>query len=65
MHMELQYPDSIFSPEAKNFLSGLLTRDSSKRLGCSQEGIGALKSHPWFCEIEWQSLKAHAVRLNR
>lgn len=38
----------------------LLGREPSKRLGCSQRGKGFsdIKGHPWFQEIDWNTLES-------
>lgn len=44
------------SKDARSLISGLLQVDVSKRLGNIKGGAGAVKSHPWFKNIEWDSL---------
>lgn len=46
----------IFSPEAKNFLEGLLERNPKRRLG-TLDGAKAIKAHPWFSKINWKALE--------
>eukprot|EP01029_Cantina_marsupialis_P011537 TRINITY_DN2568_c0_g1_i1.p1 TRINITY_DN2568_c0_g1~~TRINITY_DN2568_c0_g1_i1.p1 ORF type:complete len:498 (+),score=131.48 TRINITY_DN2568_c0_g1_i1:95-1588(+) len=51
----LAFPDRIpISPEAKDFIAGLLARDPSKRLGTN--GIQQVMDHPFFKDIEWDAL---------
>jgi protein kinase A len=44
------------SPDARDLISKLCTVDTSKRLGNISGGAGAVKSHPWFRTIDWDSL---------
>ena len=45
------------SAECADFLQGLLTRDTNQRLGCGPGGCAAVKAHPFFASIDWQSLE--------
>lgn len=48
LNEELTFPDKLpLSPEIKDLLNGLLTKDTSKRLGC-KGGIAQVMTHPWF-----------------
>ncbi|KAF2681758.1 Pkinase-domain-containing protein [Lentithecium fluviatile CBS 122367] len=47
---------SAMSSEARDLISGLCTVDTSKRLGNIQGGASAVKSHPWFRNIDWDQL---------
>ena len=51
----VRYP-SAMSSEARDLISGLCTVDTSKRLGNIQGGASAVKSHPWFRNIDWDQL---------
>mmetsp|Transcript_15994 Transcript_15994/g.36928 ORF Transcript_15994/g.36928 Transcript_15994/m.36928 type:complete len:215 (+) Transcript_15994:43-687(+) len=42
------------SAEAKDFISGLLTRDPKKRLG--YRGCAEVKSHPFFAGVDWDTV---------
>lgn len=44
------------SAEARDLISGLCTVDTSKRLGNIKGGASAVKSHPWFQNIDWDAL---------
>jgi len=44
----------IISTKAKDFISGLLTKDPIQRLGTNH--IDEIKSHPWFRGIDWDHL---------
>jgi len=47
-----------FSGEAKSLLTGLLTRDQSKRLGTGGTNASDILSHPFFRDIDWAALRA-------
>ncbi|KAI9031573.1 kinase-like domain-containing protein, partial [Phycomyces nitens] len=49
------------SPEAVDFVKGLLTRDVDLRLGVNEKGFNALLSHPWFAGLDWEALKSKAA----
>ncbi len=48
---EIEYDEGI-SPEAKDLLSKLLVRESSKRL----QNVDEFKAHPFFADIDWVKL---------
>eukprot|EP01121_Diplochlamys_sp_Union-15-3_P019446 TRINITY_DN7338_c0_g1_i1.p1 TRINITY_DN7338_c0_g1~~TRINITY_DN7338_c0_g1_i1.p1 ORF type:complete len:219 (+),score=49.02 TRINITY_DN7338_c0_g1_i1:174-830(+) len=48
--------DDNFSPELKDFISGLLQRDPNLRLGAGPNGTKNITSHPWFKTIDWRRL---------
>jgi serum/glucocorticoid-regulated kinase 2 len=50
---ELRFPEEI-GLAARSLLTGLLTRDPSRRLGVN--GAEEIKSHPFFAEIDWGKL---------
>jgi len=52
---KVRYP-SAMSAEARDLISRLCTVDTSKRLGNIQGGASAIKSHPWFKNINWDDL---------
>ncbi|KAK3045085.1 hypothetical protein LTS18_014614, partial [Coniosporium uncinatum] len=51
----VRYP-SAMSPDARDLIGKLCTVDTSKRLGNIKGGAGAVKSHPWFRNIDWDEL---------
>jgi len=53
---ELVFP-SFVSKEAQSILSGLLTRDTEKRLGSGPTGSEDIKKHPFFNGIDWAKLE--------
>ncbi|KAK5153774.1 hypothetical protein LTR04_006170 [Oleoguttula sp. CCFEE 6159] len=52
---KVRYP-SAMSSEARDLIGSLCTVDTSKRLGNIKGGAGAVKSHPWFRQIDWDAL---------
>lgn len=57
----VRYP-SAMTPDARDLISGLCTVDTSKRLGNIKGGAGAVKSHPWFRNIDWDALYHRKVQ---
>ncbi|KAI8067991.1 kinase-like domain-containing protein [Gongronella butleri] len=58
LHDAVVFPDSShLSPEAKDFIHGLLTRDINKRLGVGEKGFRRLMQHPWVRHIDWNNLE--------
>mmetsp|Transcript_15902 Transcript_15902/g.21544 ORF Transcript_15902/g.21544 Transcript_15902/m.21544 type:complete len:264 (+) Transcript_15902:446-1237(+) len=51
-----------FSGEAKQLLTGLLTRDQSKRLGTAGNSANDILSHPFFRDIDWAALRARQIQ---
>ena len=54
--VEWEYFKEEISPEAYSLLTGLLTKDPSKRLGCGPKKIQEIKEHPFFASINWDDL---------
>ncbi|KAG0359347.1 hypothetical protein BG005_000957 [Podila minutissima] len=55
----LPFPENVhdmISAPCLDVLSRLCERDISKRLGCTPDGLDAVKNHPWFNGIEWDKL---------
>jgi len=46
---------SKFTPDAQNFITGLLKRDPLRRLGCTRGG--KIKEHPFFSDLDWNALE--------
>ena len=42
-----------------DLITGLLTVDTSKRLGCTAQGANEIRAHPWFEGIEWDKVYEH------
>jgi serum/glucocorticoid-regulated kinase 2 len=45
-----------FSPEAVDFITQILNKDPTKRLGAGADDIEAIKAHPFFAEIDFDKL---------
>jgi len=58
MTAELAFPPFI-AGETQSLLRGLLTREVTKRLG--NNGVGEVKSHPYFKSINWGKLERREV----
>ncbi|KAF1999323.1 putative response regulator receiver RIM15p [Amniculicola lignicola CBS 123094] len=62
---KIQWPDEeeeVVSDEAKDLMNRLMCTDPAKRLGANAEdkfasGGEEIRSHPWFSEISWESLR--------
>jgi serine/threonine protein kinase len=53
---ELTFPKFV-SANAQSLLSGLLTRDPTKRLGSGEDDAAEVKRHPFFAgEVNWDLL---------
>lgn len=52
---KVRYP-SAMSENARDIIGRLCTVDVSKRLGNINGGAAAVKSHPWFKDIDWNAL---------
>ena len=55
-----KFPAS-FPREAKSFVLALLEQDSSKRLGCLENGVQDIMTHPWFAPTDWQAMAERRV----
>ncbi|TPX59208.1 hypothetical protein SpCBS45565_g07800 [Spizellomyces sp. 'palustris'] len=53
-HHQPRYPR--ITDVSKSFISGLMTVDIHKRLGCGEEGREALREHAFFSDIAWDKL---------
>ncbi|KAL7676467.1 hypothetical protein ACOME3_002720 [Neoechinorhynchus agilis] len=53
--MKMEMP-KYFSKELTEFVSGLLTSEVDRRLGCGRNTVDKLKSHNFFSGIDWWSL---------
>lgn len=51
----------MFSKEAKDLCTSLLTKDPKKRLGCQGSGASEVKAHPFFQTINFRMLEAGLV----
>ncbi|XP_043859579.1 putative 3-phosphoinositide-dependent protein kinase 2 [Dromiciops gliroides] len=56
MKLAYDFPEEFF-PKAKDLVEKLLVSDPTKRVGCEEMGgYGALKAHPFFENITWDTL---------
>lgn len=46
----------LFDKNAKGLVKKLLTADLGKRYGNLKNGVGDIKSHKWFKDVNWQDL---------
>lgn len=55
---------SGISEQCQDFIRGLLVLNPAKRLGCNpaRGGWEEVKSHPWFAQTDWESIKNRAVK---
>ena len=61
--LTLEYPQHLFSPEAKDLIESLLTFDRSNRLGCFQanSSIQDIKNHAFFSKIDWIAMREKSI----
>jgi len=60
LNRELVFP-SFFSPESCDLINGLLTVDSSKRLGATLDSYAQLKAYPFFHGIDFAAVSTAPV----
>ena len=53
--IKIKYPKYL-SNEAVDLLQKFFVKDPEKRLGSGEHGLNNIKSHPFFAEIDWDSL---------
>jgi len=53
---KVRFPKEVLSAEGRSFVKGLLNRNPKHRLG-SQNDARELKAHPFFQDIDWESLQ--------
>lgn len=53
---------SIFTPETKSFLKGLLSLDPKKRLGYGKNGSENIKKHAFFKGMDWKALAKKKIK---
>lgn len=63
LHDDVLYPVWL-SKEAVSILKGFMTKNPAKRLGCvtSQGTEAAIRSHPFFREMDWEALECRRVK---
>ena len=55
MKNEVNFPaDGIQDAECENIIRGLLTKDADMRLGCDEDGISEVKTHPLYAGFNWE-----------
>jgi serum/glucocorticoid-regulated kinase 2 len=62
---KLVFPDPIrhrikMSSDMKDFISGLLEKDPTKRLG--YKGKKEVLEHPWFDNVKWDSIMKRKIK---
>mmetsp|Transcript_40373 Transcript_40373/g.72498 ORF Transcript_40373/g.72498 Transcript_40373/m.72498 type:complete len:947 (-) Transcript_40373:74-2914(-) len=62
MEAPLAFPSYIKDDTAINLVSGLLERTPELRLGASARGAKEIKEHPFFSELQWDTLVRQAVQ---
>lgn len=58
---QVHYP-SFLHQSTVDFISGLLTLDPSRRLGCSEQGASEMKYMQFFAGINWEAVYHRAYR---
>ncbi|PTB62987.1 kinase-like protein [Trichoderma citrinoviride] len=56
----VQFPDNL-DPDAKDIITRLLDREPNSRLG-AKGGASEVKVHPFFANVDWDSLKQRKYR---
>lgn len=57
LNRSLRFPTKVtFHNDTQSFIKLLLQRDPLRRLGCGIKGFSALKSHPFFCTVDWNAM---------
>jgi len=51
-----------FSVEASDILEKLLVKNPNERIGCMENGVADIKSHPFFSVIDWDKLLEKQVQ---
>ena len=54
---EVNFSRAPFSPTCRDFISKLLHKDRSQRLGVGREGWRAVMAHPFFRGLDWGLLE--------
>lgn len=59
-HDDVLYPVWL-SKEAVSILKGFMTKNCTKRLGCTASGEQSILDHPFFRDIDWYKLEARQI----
>ena len=59
-----EIPENL-SEEAQDLLAKLLRKNPLRRLGNGKHDAKEIKRHPWFCELNWDSLDKEYDLLNQ
>ena len=59
--IKIKYPKYL-SNEAVDLLQKFFVKDPEKRLGSGENGLNDIKSHPFFSDINWDSLLAKKIK---
>jgi len=59
--IKIKYPKYL-SKEAVDLLQKFFVKDPEKRLGSGENGLNDIKSHPFFADIDWDSLLAKKIK---
>jgi serine/threonine protein kinase len=54
-HEQVETP-AWFDAQTTSIVQAFLARDPARRLGCTEEGVGAILAHPFFESIDWDEL---------
>lgn len=53
---DIELPNEGLSKDCRDLLEGLLKRDVPDRLGCRGKGPTEVKEHPFFKDVDWQTV---------
>lgn len=56
MTQDIELPNDGLTPDCRDLLEGLLKRDVPDRLGCRGRGPSEVKEHPFFKDVDWQTV---------
>lgn len=58
---KVRWPQHI-DPYAKDLIKRLLTADLTKRYGNLKGGVGDIKRHKWFADIDWKKMRRQEIQ---
>lgn len=53
-----RFPSAVRDSDLKDCVKLLLEKDTTRRLGCLRRGVGDIKSHRFFRNVDWDRLRA-------